>query len=273
MLEHTCSFIESSNKALKTGATSGIIQVSSLLWLRTINNYQYRYGTDIRTTFKTLYNNGGILRFYRGYIPSLIVASNCKFAELNGYYYSKHSNFTQNEQLLFISTISSLTKLSLIPLDTLDVVLQVEGKKGVTMLKKKIKSNGYNVLYYGATPWILNNFIGTYVWFNIHNYLDSKYKANYTSGIEFNIKNGLIGLSSSLASDILTNPLRILKINKQSNPIAVSYMTTIKDIYTNQNYREFFLRGLKTRMLIHGIQNVGFVIVWKNLEKYFNIHN
>jgi len=272
MLEHS-SFIESSHKALKTGATSGIIQVSSLLWLRTINNYQYRYGTDISTTFKTLYNSGGVLRFYKGYIPSLIVASNCKFAELNGYYYSKHNNFSEKEQLLFISTISSLTKLSLVPIDTLDVVLQVEGKKGINILKTKIKKNGYNVLYYGATPWILNNFIGTYIWFNVHNYLDFKYKDEYKNGVKFNVKNGLIGLVSSLSSDIVTNPLRILKINKQANSTSISYMSTIKDIHQTKNYSEFFLRGLKTRMIIHGIQNVAFVIIWKNLEKYFNIHN
>jgi len=263
------TLFESSNKAIKTGATSGLFQVTTLLWLRTINNYQYRYGTTLTGTIKTLYNSGGILRFYRGYIPSLIVASNCKFTELNAYYYTNINNFSKHEQLLFIAATSSLTKLSLVPIDTLDVVLQVEGTKGVNLLKKKIKNNGYKVLYYGTTPWIMSNLVGTYSWFNVHNYLDTKYKNQYTNGLEFNIKNGAIGLMSSLTSDILTNPFRILKINKQSNANNISYLNTLKTI----DISELFLRGLKTRMIIHGIQNVAFVIMWKNLEKYFDIQN
>mgnify|MGYP006079804037 CR=1 FL=1 len=66
-----------------------------------------------------------MMEFY-DFTTSFNVYPNCKVTKLNGYYYSKHNNFTQTEQLLFSSTISSLTQFSLIPLDTIDVVLQVE---------------------------------------------------------------------------------------------------------------------------------------------------
>lgn len=261
---------DSSNKAFKTGVTSGILQVSSFLWLKTVNNYQYRYGTGLVDTFKILYGNGGPLRFYRGYIPSVFVASSCKFGELNAYYYSNKFMFNEIERLGFIASVSSLVKLSIVPVDTLDVFLQVEGKKGKNMLTNKIKTHGVKVLYYGLSPWILNNFIGTFTWFGVHNYLDTKYKSNDL--LNFNIKNGLIGLTASITSDIITNPLRILKISKQSNNNNLGYLQTIKHINNNYGISELFIRGLKTRLLIHGIQNVCFVILWKNLEKKFNIN-
>ena len=264
------NFKNSTDKAIKTGVTTGIIQVSSLLWLRTINNYQYKYGTNLSNTFKILYKNGGPLRFYRGYIPSLFVASSCKFGDLNAYYYSKEANFKEIEKLLFISSVSSIIKLSIVPIDTLDVFLQVEGKPGAKMLYNKINTYGPRVLYYGITPWISNNFIGTFSWFGVHNYLDNKYKND--DSLNFNIKNGLIGLSASVTSDLLTNPFRILKIQKQSNSNNVGYITSINTIIKTDGYSALLFRGLKTRLLIHGVQNVFFTIVWKNIEKIFNIN-
>jgi hypothetical protein len=44
------------------GALAGIIQVITLMWLRTIINYQCRYGTTFTQAFVTLTNDGGIAR-------------------------------------------------------------------------------------------------------------------------------------------------------------------------------------------------------------------
>ena len=260
---------KSSTKAFKTGFAGGAIQVTSLLWLRTANNYQYKHGTSLSETIKTLYKEGGVLRFYRGYFPSLFLGSSIKFGEINAYYYSKQCNFNEMEKLMFISSISSLLKLAFVPIDTLDIFLQVEGKKGIQTLKNKVNSQGVRVLYYGLTPWITSNFISTFSWYNTHNYLDNKFKNYGKEGVEFNIKNGLIGLSASIVSDTITNPLRILKIYKQSNTNQVSYTETYKNIIETCGASELFLRGLKTRLMIHGLQNVFFTIVWKNLEKVF----
>ena len=51
------------------------VQVTSLMWLRTTMNYQYRYGTGKGTlnTMKKLYNQGGLLRFYRGYSAAIMI--------------------------------------------------------------------------------------------------------------------------------------------------------------------------------------------------------
>ena len=52
------------------------IQVLSLMWLRTTVNYQYRHGSSMTTAFKTLYKDGGVVRFYRGLAPALFQVLN-----------------------------------------------------------------------------------------------------------------------------------------------------------------------------------------------------
>merc|ERR1719517_200240 len=48
--------------------------------MRTIMNYQYRYGT-LGDTIKKLYAEGGIPRFYRGLAPGLIQAPVSRFGD------------------------------------------------------------------------------------------------------------------------------------------------------------------------------------------------
>ena len=54
-----------------SGALAGVIQVLTLMWLRTTMNYQYRYGTSTKAAMRTLYEQGGrglggLMRFYQG---------------------------------------------------------------------------------------------------------------------------------------------------------------------------------------------------------------
>ena len=50
------------------------LQVTSLMWMRTTMNYQYRYGTTTTQAMRKLYAEGGVLRFYRGITPALFQA-------------------------------------------------------------------------------------------------------------------------------------------------------------------------------------------------------
>lgn len=56
----------------KAGASAAVVQVCSLMWLRTSMNYQYRYGGNLQSSLKTLWNEGGIPRLYQG-LPFAIV--------------------------------------------------------------------------------------------------------------------------------------------------------------------------------------------------------
>eukprot|EP00439_Symbiodinium_sp_Y106_P035920 s4804_g4.t1 len=73
---------KASKKAL-SGGLAGMgaqaINVLTLMWMRTIMNYQYR-GTFMSVA-KTLYADGGIPRFYRGLAPGLIQAPVSRFGD------------------------------------------------------------------------------------------------------------------------------------------------------------------------------------------------
>ena len=86
MYKDTNILQKSLNKGV-SGFGAMIVQVSSLMWLRTTMNYQYRYGTSTFNAMNTLYNNGGIRRFYRGYLPALTIGPLARFGDtmMNSY--------------------------------------------------------------------------------------------------------------------------------------------------------------------------------------------
>jgi hypothetical protein len=61
------------------GAIAGAIQVLALMWLRTVINYQCRYGTTFAQAMRTLLNDGGIARLYCGLGFALIQAPLSRF--------------------------------------------------------------------------------------------------------------------------------------------------------------------------------------------------
>merc|ERR1712232_1218176 len=63
------------------GAAAMGIQVTTLMWMRTTMNYQYRHGTSTFDAFRHLYKEGGIRRFYRGYGPAILQAPLSRFGD------------------------------------------------------------------------------------------------------------------------------------------------------------------------------------------------
>ena len=63
------------------GASAMVVQVCSLMWMRTIMNYQYRYGMSTAEAARILYKQGGIRRFYRGVGPALLQGPLSRFSD------------------------------------------------------------------------------------------------------------------------------------------------------------------------------------------------
>jgi len=53
------------------GAAAMVVQVLTLMPLRTIMNYQYRFGGGFKGATKTLWNDGGFKRYYAGLAAAL----------------------------------------------------------------------------------------------------------------------------------------------------------------------------------------------------------
>ena len=263
------------NNSIKVGLSGSMamtIQVTSLMWLRTTMNYQYRYGNTINYTLKHLYNDGGIRRFYRGYIPALLVGPLSRFGDTMTNSYSmqvlESTNLPTGIKTMGGSILASLWRVSMMPIDALKTTLQVEGKNGIQILKKKINNNGYKILFNGTAAQTSATFVGHYPWFLTYNILNKKIP-EYDSGIKTFIRNGIIGFNSAVISDCCSNSLRVIKTTKQTNQNNITYNDTVKMIIKEDGIIGLFGRGLKTRILTNGIQGIVFTICWKYIEKTF----
>ena len=259
-----------------SGAGAMVIQVSSLMWLRTTMNYQYRYGTKTLNTMKYLYNDGGIKRFYRGYPYALMIGPLSRFGDTasNAYAmsYLEDKKIPTSIKTLMGSAIASGVRVSLMPIDALKTTLQVEGKEGVRLLRTKINTNGARVLFNGSLASMSATFVGHYPWFLTYNILNKKIE-NYEKLHLKLMRNGFIGFSSAVVSDCCSNSLRVIKTTKQTHKENITYKQAVNNIIEHEGVKGLFGRGLKTRIITNGIQGIIFTICWKFIEeKFFSKH-
>jgi hypothetical protein len=268
---------KSLNRALGgglSGAGAMVIQVSSLMWLRTTMNYQYRYGTTTINTIQTLYKQGGVLRFYRGFGPAILQGPLSRFGDtaanvgMNTYLNSNENtkNLPTTIKTLAASGTASLWRIFLMPIDTTKTILQVEGKKGITVLRNKIRIGGPSVLYHGALGACSATFVGHYPWFLTYNVLNERLP-NYDSTSKNLVRNGTIGFTASIISDCISNSLRVVKTTRQTFNKPITYKETIKYVIQNDGIKGLLGRGLKTRIIANGTQGLLFSILWKYFQE------
>lgn len=65
----------------KAGALAAVVQVFSLMWLRTAMNFQYRYGGTLGSSLKELYDEGGVPRLYQGLPFALVQGPLTRFGD------------------------------------------------------------------------------------------------------------------------------------------------------------------------------------------------
>ena len=155
------------------GAIAGVVQVLTLMWLRTIINYQSRYGTSFVRAVSILYRDGGIGRFYRGLSFALVQAPVSRFVSTaaNDGVISLLANL-QATQLwgpgrttVVASFVVGFWRMLLMPLDTCKTVLQVDSFEGFRNLIRRVKAGRIGVLYQGAVANALSSILGHYPWY------------------------------------------------------------------------------------------------------------
>lgn len=260
-----------------TGAGAMSINVLSLMWMRTTINYQYRHGTGTIHSLKTLYNDGGIPRFYRGLLPALIQGPMSRFGDtaantgvnelLNSYESTK--NLPVMIKTMCASTAASGFRIILMPIDTIKTIMQVEGNHGFQSLITKVKTNGLSVLWHGSMGACASTFIGHYPWFLTYNTLTG-YLPEYdrkTNLSAFLARNAFIGFSASAISDTCSNSIRILKTYKQSSKKSITYYKVVNDIIIKDGLYGLMFRGLNTKIISNGIQGLMFNVIWKLVQE------
>ena len=265
------------------GAAAMTVQVSSLMWIRTCMNYQYRYGTGIIDAFKTIYLQGtkkpifgsqflgGVRRFYRGFVPALVQGPASRFGDtasnagMLALLESSPStrDLPVSAKTLAASMTASCFRVLLMPVDAVKTSLQVDG--GLGTLRGRIRSSGPTAVFHGSMGAAGATFVGHYPWFATYNYLsvnipipdDSLHKLG---------RNALIGFCASLVSDTTSNSIRVLKTYRQTAPTKISYADAARSIIKNEGVVGLLGRGLKVRLIANGLQGMLFSVLWKHFE-------
>lgn len=133
-----------------------ILQVLTLMPLRTVMNYQYRYGTSTTTAIQTLYHSGGWTRYYQGLTAALIQGPVSRFGDtaanagilalLNSNPYTR--GLPEYVKTVFASLAAAAFRIILTPIDTVKTTLQTQGKPGIRILKDRVRPH---ILSYGGT--------------------------------------------------------------------------------------------------------------------------
>eukprot|EP00752_Nemacystus_decipiens_P004527 g4134.t1 len=259
------------------GAMAGLLQVITLMWLRTIVNYQCRYGTSIGAAASELYKQGGVLRFYRGVLFALVSNPLSRFgmAAANEGAIALTDALPTQVSVTFTTWIASLFagvwRVALTPLDTCKTVLQVEGPKGFASLMKKVWAGNFGCLYQGATAAAAATAVGYFPWFLTFNYLNGLLRKPSAMAWML-VRNAGIGLASSVSSDVCSNSIRVLKTTKQAAAAYdanVTYRGAAALVIEKDGLLGLFGRGLSTRILANGLQSMLFTVVWRYLhDKY-----
>jgi len=273
------SFSEIVSKASKKALSGGLagmaaqaINVLALMWMRTIMNYQYRYGGGLAETVKKLYAEGGIPRFYRGLAPGLIQAPVSRFGDTaandGALAALEHTTLPTAVKTMAASGCAAGFRVFLMPIDAWKTTKQVEGKDGLKRLIEKTKKHP-TALWQGAVGAMTATWVGHYPWFYTNNQL-----REVLPPFEFRfgkyVRNAVIGFASAAVSDTCSNSLRVLKTTRQTALEPIGYMESAKQIIEKEGYAGLFGRGLGTRILTNGIQGALFTIGWKAIAEMMN---
>lgn len=256
------------------GAMAMALQVGSLMWMRTIMNYQYRYGTSFKQAASTLYKEGGIRRFYRGIAPALVQGPLSRFGDTasNVGMLALLENYEATAKLpvglktIAASAAAASFRIALMPVDTVKTIMQVEGAAGIPKLKAKFAAHGPSVFYHGALAASAATFAGHYPWFATYNYLDARLPVP-TERLEKLARSALLGFSSSVVSDTVSNSIRVVKTYRQTHPQKISYQQAVRDVVKQDGVAGLFGRGLSTRIIANGAQGLMFSVLWKYFDE------
>eukprot|EP00980_Cylindrotheca_fusiformis_P018391 scaffold6052_cov118-Cylindrotheca_fusiformis.AAC.4 len=288
-------FEKASKKALgggKAGASAAVVQVLSLMWLRTSMNYQYRYGGDLVSSLKTLWGEGGIPRLYQGLPFALVQGPLTRFgdtaANVGILALLESTPETQALPLPIKTVIGSITagtwRIILMPIDASKTAMQVEGADGLKNLWNLTTTEGPGPLYQGALASAAATAVGHFPWYTTYNYLNVLIpEVSSSDDLLLSLaRSAAIGFCSSCVSDTCSNSLRVIKTTKQTARLSykgntgkeeetqlvnVSYGEVIKIIIEKDGIAGLFGRGLQTRLLTNSIQGAVFSVLWRYFQQ------
>ncbi|KAF8878250.1 mitochondrial carrier [Mucidula mucida] len=266
-------------KALKSalggglaGAAAMVLQVLTLMPIRTVMNYQYRYGTSLSAASSTLYAEGGLKRFYAGLLAALVQGPISRFGDTAAnagiLAFLEGTNWPSGVKTVGASAAAAAFRMVLTPVDTVKTTMQAEGsKKGWGVLRRRVRAYGIGTMWYGAWATAAATFVGHYPWFATYNYLSATLPlpdpAHPHALLLKLLRAAFIGFVASIISDTVSNSLRVVKTYRQVNETKISYTAAAQAVIRADGISGLFGRGLKTRIVANGLQGLMFSVLWR----------
>lgn len=269
----------------KAGATAAVVQVISLMWLRTAMNYQYRYGGNLQSSLKKLTEEGGIPRLYQGLPFALVQGPLSRFGDTatNTGILALFEALPQAAGIpgplrtAAASAAAGLWRIFCTPIDTAKTAMQVEGAAGLKQLGSRIAEQGPAPLFQGCIASAVATFAGNYPWFLTYNTLDGYLPAVSKEEVLLNLaRSALLGVSASCVSDTVSNSLRVIKTTQQTAALGnttgidteggISIPQALKMVLETDGIKGLFGRGLQTRLLTNAVQGGLFSVLWRYFQ-------
>jgi hypothetical protein len=266
----------------QAGAWAALVQVSSLMWLRTCMNYQYRYGGTLGTTFEKLWNQGGVGRLYQGFPFAVVQGPLTRFgdAAANVGILALLEPFPELPlpvKTACASIAAGAWRIVLMPVDASKTALQVRGRDGLQELWHQVVLQGPAPLYRGAVAGAAATAVGHWPWFLTYNFLNQQLPAQEDALLNL-ARSAFVGVCASCVSDCASNSLRVVKTTKQTARLGaeseeeLSYGQVVKMILETDGVAGLFGRGLQTRLLTNAIQGAAFSVLWKYFQQAGGVH-
>ena len=278
-------FNKAAKKAMgggKAGAAAAVVQVLSLMWLRTAMNYQYRYGGTLGSSLKELYGDGGLPRLYQGLPFAIVQGPLTRFGDTaaNVGILALLESIPETASLplplktLAGSVTAGVWRICLMPIDTSKTAMQVEGAIGLEKLKQKVIDVGPSPLFQGALASAAATSAGHFPWYLTYNFMNDYLPviSREDDLLLFLVRSAALGLISSSVSDTVSNSLRVIKTTKQTAGLRedegtdISYREALSLVIETDGIVGLFGRGLQTRLLTNAIQGAVFSVLWKYFQ-------
>jgi len=258
---------------------ASIVSVFLLMWLRTAMSYQHVKGVSMSEAISQLYADGGIPRFYKGLVPALVMMPLSRFGDI-------FSNEAAREFLsgnawpaalvtMVASSMAAAWRIIISPADTTKTMMQVHGKEGLALLRNKVAKSGPSALFEGALGASAATWVGHYPWFVTHNFLEAWCVRNHIMDAHLknqdplrkNLRRALLGLMSSLVSDVCSNAIRVLKTYKQTSVEPIGYIEAATRIIEKDGITGLLFRGLTSKLTANALNAMLFTVVWKAISE------
>jgi len=257
------------------GMLAGLMQVICFTWVRTIMNHQYYYGGGFFDTARNLWEEGGLSRFYQGLGYAIFQVPLARFGDtfaqsvIVAFYGMPGQKVHGVVACFIVASISACWRLAVAPLDTLKITAQVHGGSAGKLMGRRLQASGVSELWSGALAMFAVIWIASFPFWTVYNAVLEYWPAPQTATMRM-VRNGLAGVLASLASDIASNGVRVLKVKRQaaeeSSVSIEGYLKDARDVISKDGAFGFLFRGITTKLVVGAAQGAFFSVLWNLLR-------